>query len=124
MKPLLALVLVLTACAAPGSPSERYDLVVEQVLVPGGPMFIEGTFSEVRVDGEVPVAPGEPDSTVTLRGLSAGTHLVEPALRPCDGNCGSLGGRTGACRLEVEVPATRSLRVRYRTDGPCEVEPA
>ena len=123
MKPLLALVVLLTACADTGSPAAQHDLVVEQVLVPGGPMFIEGTFSEVRVDGEVPFPPGDPGSTVTLRGLAAGTHLLEPALRPCNGSCGSLGGRTGGCRLEVQVPATTVVRVRYSTDGPCTAEP-
>jgi hypothetical protein len=51
-----------------------------------------------------------PGKSVEFRDLPVGAYRLEPALRPCDGNCGYLDPRLDDCAATVKV--TRSVRVR------------
>ena len=60
-----------------------------------------------RMVGRRTVRPG---TSVDFRDLVAGTYRLEPALRPCDGNCGYLDPRLDDCSGTVRV--VRAVRVR------------
>ena len=60
------------------------------------------------------------DGALRFDHLRSGTYTVEPALRPCDGNCGYLDPRVAECAWPVTVSGTTvRLRVVFRGDVPC-----
>jgi hypothetical protein len=122
----LASVAWLAGCAGDGSPGPatpepdgtpvENTLLVRTTYDAGHPWIVyrEGAMAEIIlrddagqvVDRRI-VRPGRP---VEFRDLPAGDYRLEPALRPCDGNCGYLDPRMDDCRATVAV--TRSVRVR------------
>jgi hypothetical protein len=133
----LVLLLVLSGCGAAGAPVPRSPgpsavtgtvtgtLIVTTTTRPGGPVFIEGALPEVRLrDGAgavvgVELAPSH--GPIAFRDLPAGHYTLEPALRPCDGNCGHLDGRTNGCRHPLEVTRDLTVRVVFRIGHGCTV---
>ena len=57
--------------------------------------------------------------------LRSGTYTLEPALRPCDGNCGQLDPRAAECAFPVKKVGATSVRLRvvFRGVEPCVVTP-
>lgn len=133
---LVACLLPLVACGGAGGSAtadpplggdQQHSLVVEQTYGPGrgGVLLVEGGIADVLVRGEggkEEVLQGNPDKPLTFKGLAAGQYTVEPAIRPCNANCGNLGGRIYGCSISIDVPAVTRLAVRYIATEPCEVE--
>jgi hypothetical protein len=105
--------------AAPGT------LTVATSLSSGGPMYIEGALARMVLrdeDGSV-VASGMkwPGKTFVFTELEPGTYVLEPALRPCDGNCGYLDPPTDSCEHTVTIDGDMSVRVEFSVGDPCVV---
>lgn len=135
--PLAALVLLLTACGedpapdvGPGvDPAGSLTVTVHSSIEPGknGEMFSEGAVPEVRLtapDGTVLSPRKDHADDAVFSGLDAGRYQLQAALRPCDGNCGTLDGPTAACTGEVVVKADRTITVRWRVGERCRVDAA
>lgn len=100
------------------------SMVVTSRFEKSGSVFKEGAMPEVVLRDAMRHKVGTVRGFGRLRftGLSAGDYVIEPALRPCNANCGNLEERTGSCSAEVEV-GSRSTRVRvvYRIGESCKV---
>jgi hypothetical protein len=90
-----------------------------------GAMYTEGALAEVRLlrrDGTVvatkTVAPGK---TTTFRHLAPGRYQVAPALRPCDGNCSYLDGRTDGCLVSIDLVDSLEVTVDFQVGEPCRI---
>jgi hypothetical protein len=135
--PVLALVVVSLAGCAVADPFARMtgrtgSVVVVSVREPaadGGPAYTEGAVVEARLRDASGTVVGTERGAGALRHdhlrfdrLRPGSYTIEPALRPCDGNCGYLDPRAGECMAPVEIgAATVRLRVVFRGDAPCVV---
>lgn len=53
--------------------------------------------------------------------VSPGTYTLQAALRPCDGNCGSLEPAVLACRHRVRVRAHERFEVVWSGPHGCHV---
>jgi hypothetical protein len=90
-----------------------------------GAMYTEGALAEVRLlrrDGTVvatkTVPPGK---TTTFSHLAPGSYRVAPALRPCDGNCSNLDGRTDGCLASIDLVDSIEVTVDFQVGEPCRV---
>jgi hypothetical protein len=139
---VLAAAALLTACGA-GSTGLRSStglrvatghtgsasLTVVTSLSPraDGAMYTEGALAEVRLRGPdgrvVATQRDEPGRGIMFRGLADGRYTVEPALRPCDGNCSLLDPRTDGCRKVVPVSGETGISVRFVVSEPCVIGP-
>lgn len=116
------------AVAAPLSPRSGRTgaVVVASVQEPAadGAVYTEGAVVEVRLrnaSGAV-VDTQRGDGALRFDRLTSGAYTIEPALRPCDGNCGYLDPRAGECASPVTVGTTTvRLRVVFRGVEPCVV---
>ncbi len=117
-----------SAVAGPLAPvsGRSGSVVVASVQERGadGAVFTEGAVVEVRLrDASGAVVDTERgDGALRFDHLGSDTYTVEPALRPCDGNCGYLDPRVAECTSRVAVATTTvRLRVVFRGDEPCVV---
>lgn len=128
---------LVTACgsdastpAAPPQPSppDAVTLQVDTRLLPGadGALYTEGALAEVilRDSAGNPVAreTARPPEAIRFPSLAPGTYTLAPALRPCDGNCGYLDGRTAGCRATLDLTADTTVSVRFTVAAPCEID--
>lgn len=89
-----------------------------------GALYIEGAVAEVIVrDAEGQEISRESGVTPLQFTLPApGLYTIEPALRPCAGNCGYLDPRTDSCSATVLVYTDEvRLHVTYRVGEPCQI---
>ena len=137
---LAALLLVsmawLAGCASDGSTSaETPDVSVEPIV--GNPLLVtttydyrspwivyrEGARAEVILRDEhgdlVDRRIVRPGKSVEFRGLPVGDYRLEPALRPCDGNCGYLDPRLDDCSATVTLIGSVQVRVAFVVGSPC-----
>jgi hypothetical protein len=128
-----AALLLLAACAqTPETTPEASgpgEIVLTMDYRPGknGALYPEGALAEVIVRDasgrEVSRRLGGGPRRFT--GLAPGRYTVQPALRPCDGNCGYLDARRDGCSATVRVVTGRvRLHVTYRVNQPCEIHGA
>jgi hypothetical protein len=104
-------------------------VVTVQEPAADGAVLVEGAVVEVRLrdaSGRVVATEqgggGLPLGPLRLDRLSPGSYTIEPALRPCHGNCGHLDPRVGECASPVKVGGTPvRLRVVFRGVEPCVV---
>jgi hypothetical protein len=89
-------------------------------------MYIEGALARMVVrdeDGKVVASAMKwPGKTFVFADLQPGTYVLEPALRPCDGNCGYLDPPTDSCRHTLTIDGDVSIRVRFSVGDPCVVD--
>lgn len=91
---------------------------------PHGELFVEGGIAEVTataVDGRVYTTQGRPDGRLTLERLPAGRYTIRAVIRPCSGNCGTLDEPQGLCALDIVLPRTQRLSIRYVVTKPCVI---
>jgi hypothetical protein len=86
---------------------------VQQEWTAGG-LYIEGSYSYVRVesDGTAVTEVRLSDERVpraTIR-LEPGTYRLISFQRPCDGNCSNLDPPTDECSHRIEVEPSEELR--------------
>ena len=85
----------------------------------GGVVYTEGSSSYL---GVAAAAGGSETVTVlhshrvALKGLAAGRYTIKSWLRPCDGNCGTLGGATDRCQLHNHPSSEPAHQLRRRRD--------
>jgi hypothetical protein len=100
-------------------------LTVATSLSTDGPMYIEGALARLVLrdsDGTVvATAMKWPGKRVVFDNLDSGTYVLEPALRPCDGNCGYLDPPTDSCKGSFEIDGDLSVRVKFTVGSPCVV---
>jgi hypothetical protein len=93
-----------------------------------GGMYIEGALAHIVLrdaDGNVFDAGTKwPGEKFVFDGLEPGTYVLEPALRPCDGNCGYLDPPTDSCRDMLTIDGDMSVRVEFTVGDPCVVASA
>lgn len=81
---------------------------VEQRFDRGGPMYIEGSVSYVRLEGPETVERQLDDGLAELE-VDAGRYVLQSWQRPCDGNCGYLDPPTDRCETTFEAGAGAAL---------------
>jgi hypothetical protein len=117
--------------AAAGGPTAivqktRGTLTVATSLTSGGPMYIEGALARMVVrdeDGNVVASATKwPGKAFVFGDLEPGTYVLEPALRPCDGNCGYLDRPTDSCSHTLTIDGDMSIRVKFSVGDPCVVD--
>jgi len=122
-----ALVLTIAGCGEgePRSAAEAGRLVVHKSLS-GGPLFIEGSVTRLKVvgeDGSVVVdglrEAGTLDTPIFDRELPAGTYEVSAVERPCQGSCGLLDppAEGTRCTVTVDVRGDRTADVEIILSG-------
>jgi hypothetical protein len=93
----------------------------------GGAMYIEGALADVILRDEsgteVDTQTKSPGDPIRFEDLAPGSYTLEPALRPCDGNCGYLDGRTDDCTQTIEIDGDVEVKVAFTVGVPCEVRP-
>jgi hypothetical protein len=109
----------------PGAEREG-SMVVSGVHKPGpnGALYIEGSVADVILRDASGQEVGRESGNGLLRfeDLAPGQCTIEPAVRPCEGNCGYLDPRTDQCSDSVQVgKGVVRLRVVYRVGVPCRV---
>jgi hypothetical protein len=119
----LALVL-LAACAGPSTSSAApASLTVSIAPAEGGPLYIEGALRYLLVTG-----PGvdirkqlDTNEPVVITLPDGGSYRLESWARPCDGNCGYLGGPVDRCSGTFPVTGgeTTAIEVNAPVGHPC-----
>ena len=110
--------------------SHRATLTVATSYSEGrnGALYIEGALARLVLrdsDGNVAGAATHwPGKKFVFADLDPGTYVLEPALRPCDGNCGYLDGPTDACRETLSIDGDMGVRVDFTVGEPCVVAAA
>jgi hypothetical protein len=107
-----------SAVTAPLTPAGKGRLEIVKTF-PGGPVFVEGSQTHVRLvnaDGHAvagKISHGGPPAAILRRDLPPGTYHLVTVERPCDGNCGQLDPPVDEtrCRLDVEVRRSSVSRV-------------
>ena len=102
-------------------------LVVTTAMQPGdgGGLYIEGAVRVMTLetpDGDTrKIGPGDRDRTVfRVADLAPGTYTLHAAVRPCDGNCGTLDEPTDGCTKVIRVERQRVvLHVDFRVGHSC-----
>jgi hypothetical protein len=121
LAPALA-ALTLAGCGQGERPSggERQGRLVVHKSLAGGPIFVEGSVTHLRLvhgDGTVLVdrlAPARAlDVALLDRAVAPGAYHLTAVERPCEGNCDVLDPpvATTRCGVEVTVSAERTTRV-------------
>jgi hypothetical protein len=100
-------------------------LTVATSLTSDGPMYTEGALARLVLrdaDGNVVATTTKwPGKQFVFDGLTPGKYVLEPALRPCDGNCGYLDPPTDSCRESFTIDGDLSIRVEFTVGDPCVV---
>jgi hypothetical protein len=122
---------LLTGCGAdspvvPLGTAHGQTVTVRTHITPGkhGAMFIEGAVPEIRLvdaDGRVWEPTRDHQDIAVFRDVPPGDYGLEAALRPCDGNCGTLDGPTGRCAHQVHVNGDPTFVVTWRVGQRCRV---
>jgi hypothetical protein len=104
-----SLALFAPACGATSEPAQEgggpVDVRVRQVLDPSKGLYIEGSYSYVRVerpDGEEVLKERLEGERILLR-LVPGEYRLISFQRPCDANCGFLDPPTDRCEGLIMV---------------------
>lgn len=131
--PLAALV-VLTSCGSRESgpqgpavdPAGQVMLTVHTSIEPGkqGEMFTEGALPEVRLtapDGTLIEPRKDHVDDAVFPGIAPGRYRLTAALRPCDGNCGTLDPPMTPCAARVRVTLDQQVTVTWRVGQKCRV---
>jgi len=91
-------------------------------------MFIEGAVTKLHLIDRNGSAKATKDAALTtvpvlLGSVEPGRYTLRAAVRPCDGNCGTLDPPAFRCRGKVEVPDFGDARVivTLKAKG-CEVD--
>jgi hypothetical protein len=116
----------LAGSAFGGSEASRGSIHVSLRLVPGAPVYIEGSIWHLRVrrfdrGGQV-YDQGLPLTATTLY-LPRGTYLLLSSQFPCDGNCGHLDPETDRCSIPFAIARGRRIAavVHLRASAGCSV---
>src|SRR5688572_27326623 len=115
--------LTVSACGAYERPSggDRVGRLVVQKSLAGGPIFIEGSITHLRIvrqDGEVIIDDLRPvdtlDTPICDSSMPPGSYDLSAVERPCEGNCGMLDPpvRATRCNLEVLIKPDETTRVQ------------
>jgi hypothetical protein len=92
---------------------------------PHSPRYIEGAMAEVILRNargkKVKVQTKEPQGRLTFTHLEPGTYILEPALRPCDGNCGYLDPRVDSCSQQIQVDGRVDVKVDFTVGSRCTI---
>ena len=116
---VLAVAVVFPACGGDEPPPGDGRLVVVKSLA-GGPVFAEGSVTELRVtaqDGRIVVDELRPTDTLDVpvfsRALAPGRYAVRSVERPCSGNCAALDPPALGTRCDraVTVATGRTTRL-------------
>jgi hypothetical protein len=107
--------------------SHPVTLRVVEERVPGSALYIEGSYSYVRVEhdghqiAQVRLTDA-PTPRATVR-LGPGSYRLVSFQRACDGNCGILDSPSDGCDLTVEVSADRvvTATVRFSPGKGCTI---
>jgi hypothetical protein len=90
-----------------------------------GALYIEGAMAEVILRDahgkKVDVQTKEPRARLTFTNLEPGTYILEPALRPCDANCGYLDPRVDSCSRKLEVDGRVNVKVDFTVGSRCTI---
>jgi hypothetical protein len=90
-----------------------------------GPVYREGVMVEVilRDAGgrKVDVQTQRPEVPLVFTDLEPGTYILEPGLRPCDGNCGYLDARVDTCTRRLDVDGPVKVKVDFIIGSECRV---
>jgi hypothetical protein len=89
------------------------------------PIYAEGAIPEIRLRDDqgnlVAVKTTMTGKTIEFGQLRPGTYRLEPAVRPCDANCGYLDGRTDGCRSTLELVDSMEVKVEFEVGAPCRI---
>jgi hypothetical protein len=138
LAPLLLTATLLVGCASPSSenavaPRTEVSSSATSTLIVATAyrhdsswhVYREGAKAEIilRDDTgkEVDIRTVNLGRSVRFKDLPPGEYELEPATRPCDGNCGYLDPRLHDCRGTVEVTRTLQVRVSFVVAAPCTV---
>ena len=97
-------------------------LKVRQEMVPGSGLYVEGSYSYVRMEraGRKVLERRLASETLPLRAtlsLEPGSYTMVSFQRPCDPGCGPLGTLdppTDQCSLPIEAPAGGVIETMVR----------
>ncbi len=111
----VALALFGAACKSTTKSSGPAKLHVTQVLVRGSGLYIEGSYSYVRIerDGHRIREVRLTKRSATIR-LDSGSYRLVSFQRPCDGNCGYLDPATDGCREGFDASAGELVEATVR----------
>ena len=105
--------------------SRTATLTIATSLSTDGPMYIEGALARLVLrdeDGDVVASAMKwPGKKFVFADLEPGTYVLEPALRPCDGNCDYLDPPTDSCRDTFAIDGDLSLQVDFSVGDRCVV---
>jgi hypothetical protein len=138
LAPALLTTMLLGGCASPSSddavaprievsPPSTSTLIVATTYRHDSSWHVyrEGAKAEIilRDDTgkEVDIRTVDLGRSVRFKDLPPGEYELEPATRPCDGNCGYLDPRVDVCTGTVEVTRTMQVRVSFVVAAPCTV---
>ena len=129
--------LALGGCARGGdvgsggkSPEDRPSagtITVHMTIRPGshGALYIEGELAEVILrdahGSKVAVKTKQPEGRLTFPDVEPGPYVLEPALRPCDANCGYLDPRIDGCSKKLEVDGDVDVKVAFTIGSRCTI---
>lgn len=137
-RPLIAVLIFLLLVSGCGSSAaddhhsapRDGSIAVSTHLDKTGGVFIEGAVAEVTVRDpsgrRVRTVADLPGRTLRIDRLARGDYEVEPALRPCSGNCADpRPERLATCSANVQVDnGVTRLRVVYRVGERCRIRAA
>jgi len=90
-----------------------------------GAVYTEGAMAEVILRDaqgtKVDVQTKAPQGRLAFTNLKPGTYFVEPALRPCDANCGYLDARVDSCSHKLEVDGRVDVKVDFIVGSRCRI---
>ena len=126
----LATVLAVGACARSAADDPAAEttgsilLTADYKAGKDGALYIEGAIAEMIVRDATGREISRESGLGPLRFTVAvpGLYTIQPALRPCDGNCGYLDPRTDSCAMTALVAAdVVRLHVTFRVGEPCQI---
>src|SRR5437764_10751945 len=116
----------LVGWAFAGSEASRGSIHVSLRLVPGAPVYIEGSIWHLRVRrfrGGKQVFDRRLIRTAATLSLTPGSYLLLSSQLPCDGNCGHLDPETDRCSIPFAIAGGRRIAavVHLRAGAGCSV---
>jgi len=126
----VATLLAVGACAQSSADDPKAEengsilLTADYKAGDNGVLYIEGAVAEVIVRDAAgqEISRGSGIDPLRFTVPAPGLYTIQPALRPCDGNCGYLDPRTDSCTTTVLVHAdVVRLHVTYRVGEPCQI---
>lgn len=136
---VVATAMALAGCAPWSGSSNTHPKSVEVTRHPAGTIAITTTYRSGRMgfvyregamaavilrdaDGKiVEVRTKQPGTPMTFTNVKPGRYILEPALRPCDGNCGYLDPRLDGCSGTLLVDRRVHIRVDFVVGFHCRI---